>query len=679
VSFRFRSIVHPGLGVIISSNQFHYTSLHVRGSVSGKLCVAPRESDATIPSLLDDLALVRRLRLDGTLAQVRVSYYPWCSKVKLTSVQLKNYKCHLDTGEVQFGGQFTVVVGQNNAGKTALLETLNPRTFRNLPHRTPKQGPFPPLPKPNSEINYGISLSGQELEHAFLAAGNPLWIPLPYGNTEQGNVQRFLNDSFGRSEITFSLSHPASGGWTSQYPSHRLFATAANTVATRIQLRSDLQGWTAGTIGSGDDLPPFIGKLLETSIYVFRAERMNVGQSTIGDTPILAPDASNLPSVLLQLPRNPVAQDRYQTLIRQIFPSIYRVTASPINASTVVVEIIMNDSESGSASPGIAVPLSDSGTGVSQVLALMYVAVTAETSRIIAIDEPNSFLHPGAAKKLLTILKEFDHQYIISTHSAELIRAADPDFLHLIEWERTASSFRTLDRNNLDDQRRLLAELGVSLSDVFGADRILWVEGPTEERCFPMILDHLKYPSPTISIVSLIAVDDLTGRSPRPKLSWDVYKKVSTGNALIPPALAFCFDRDGRSPTEMENLVRMSGGLAKFLPRRMYENYLLDAEAIASVLTTVMGQTVFKYIVDKWMVNQKENSKYFAGKSKDDQDWIANVDAANLLYDLFNEMTDAKVEFRKTEHSVMLTKWLLANKPTHLDELYSFIRSLIST
>lgn len=45
----------------------------------------------------------------------------------------------------------------------------------------------------------------------------------------------------------------------------------------------------------------------------------------------------------------------------------------------------------------------------------------------IVIDEPQSYLHPGAAKKLIEILQEFpQHQYFIATHSAEIIAAANP-------------------------------------------------------------------------------------------------------------------------------------------------------------------------------------------------------------------------------------------------------------
>src|SRR5204862_1210440 len=69
----------------------------------------------------------------------------------------------------------------------------------------------------------------------------------------------------------------------------------------------------------------------------------------------------------------------------------------------------------------LAVSLNDSGTGVGQVIAILYVAVNSNAPRTIVIDEPNSFLHPGAARKLIEILKSDplnQHQYIIATHSS---------------------------------------------------------------------------------------------------------------------------------------------------------------------------------------------------------------------------------------------------------------------
>jgi len=406
---------------------------------------------------------------------------------------------------------------------------------------------------------------------------------------------------------------------------------------------------------------------------------MNIGLSGTDANPELRPDAGNLPSVLLQLPDNPAAHDKYISLVREVFPTIYRVTSVLTGPSTAQVRVNLSDSTHGEPKPGISVPLSDSGTGISQVLAILYVAVTAPAPRIIIIDEPNSFLHPGAAKRLLSILAKLDHQYIISTHSSEIIKAIDPEFIHLVEWEGTEAQFHTLNRCNVHNQRRILNELGVSISDVFGAENVIWVEGATEHLCFPLLLDHQNLLSPATVVVPLIATGDLEGRRIRASLVWQVYEQMSKGSALIPPALAFSLDREGRTDAEMDDLKNRSKGAVTFLPRRTFENYLLDSDALAAVLNdTVPDTPVTADLVAEWLNNKRD--KALADKNPllrklREPQWVKEVDAPAVLKELFWDL--AKTDYRKTTHSVELVRWLLKNKPGHLKELLQYVASLV--
>lgn len=50
--------------------------------------------------------------------------------------------------------------------------------------------------------------------------------------------------------------------------------------------------------------------------------------------------------------------------------------------------------------------LAESDTGIGQVLAILYVVIMAKYNQVIIIDEPQSFLHPGAVRKLIEILKQ---------------------------------------------------------------------------------------------------------------------------------------------------------------------------------------------------------------------------------------------------------------------------------
>ena len=121
------------------------------------------------------------------------------------------------------------------------------------------------------------------------------------------------------------------------------------------------------------------------------------------------------------------------------------------------------------------------------------------------------------------------------------------------------------------------------MSDVFGADSILWVEGPTEEQCFPLILSKVAPKLLTgTKIVSIKNTGDLLGKKAHfADVMFDLYKRISGGNNLYPPAVGFLFDKECLSESDIEDLERRKPHPLKFLKRRMYENYLLHPDAIA--------------------------------------------------------------------------------------------------
>jgi hypothetical protein len=133
------------------------------------------------------------------------------------------------------------------------------------------------------------------------------------------------------------------------------------------------------------------------------------------------------------------------------------------------------------------------------------------------------------------------------------------------------------------DMGLFLCEVGARLSDVFGADSILWVEGRTEEVCFRRIVATLlRIELMGTEIIGVRSVGDLQGRQKHVVL--EIYQKLCTGKGLLPPALAFCFDREGLTEPDRLELSKNSQDLISFISRKMYENYLLNPAAIAAVL-----------------------------------------------------------------------------------------------
>jgi AAA domain, putative AbiEii toxin, Type IV TA system len=313
-----------------------------------------------------------------------------------------------------------------------------------------------------------------------------------------------------------------------------------------------------------------------------------------------------IPEVLSVLQgNNPSLFASFNKYVRQIFPTVFQVSVR--NVENNQLEVIVWTENPVSQRDDLAVPLAESGTGVGQVLAILYVVLTSQFSRTILIDEPNSFLHPAAARKLVEILKvDFpQHQYIVATHSPEIIRTADPTTLFMVRLDGRESRLERLDSKDVKDQGKCLLEVGARLSDVFGSDEIVWVEGDTEEVCFRLIVrDLLKRPLLGRAIVAVRNVGDLEGKRPSARVIWDIYSQLTKNNALIPQGIAFLFDREQRTEAERTDLVQRSGGKLKFLPRRMYENYLLIPEAIRAVLSTLpsfQGTTVTVEQVREWL------------------------------------------------------------------------------
>jgi energy-coupling factor transporter ATP-binding protein EcfA2 len=57
----------------------------------------------------------------------------------------------------------------------------------------------------------------------------------------------------------------------------------------------------------------------------------------------------------------------------------------------------------------------------------------ASTTTLLAIDEPEIYLHPDVQRQLLTILRGLDTDVLLATHSVEIIGEADPSELLLVQ------------------------------------------------------------------------------------------------------------------------------------------------------------------------------------------------------------------------------------------------------
>jgi predicted ATPase len=655
----------------------------------------------------------------------------------ISRFQINDYKGFYISHQLKLRPGINIIVGRNNVGKSALLEALSLR-FPNVHYKSSKLERSPrDEAQARSWANISLTLDRRELLYHLPQLQQPLCVPLPpmeeyisqSSISEREHQRRYLEEQvFGKrsftidfciitasepSDLRHQISMEVAQDISLRFPAiHYYNGNGSKQTRTFIHCDFGLNGrFEIGGTQEGDneslDFGIHLARRLLTRIYMFRAERMDVHKCPLVYDRELRANASNLAAVLHLL--NPGLIDRINHFLRLIFPQIHQVFTRMVGGTTQQeVEIFVNEIDSTSERDVIS--LKDSGTGLIQVLAILYLVVRAEDDpSILIIDEPQSFLHPGAARMLIEILSLHpQHQYIIATHSPALISAAEPATLTLVTKEKgQPTRAEAIDTEDLEQINLCLLETGTRLSDVFGYDKVIWVEGDTERECFPMILRTIL--GRRLLGTAVIAVhnpSDLVEDHKDAQRIIGIHKRLSEGKGLLPPAIGFLFDRECRTQEQIEKLlVNFEGAFVrrdrvKFLRRRMYENYLLHAGAIAAVLKELgkpptkpkisqqieqaMGNSAFKeWVKDKpggkssaateqWL--ERKPRDYFRDVPKNAGKTLETIHAADVLGDIFAE---AGLFYRKVEDGVLLTRWLLKNDPDHLREIADLLGELL--
>lgn len=582
----------------------------------------------------------------------------------IKNFQFANYKSFLETQEIELKQGFNVIVGKNNVGKTALIEALSLK-YGNNPHKSLTTLEYRGE-KLNSilDLKVEIEISTYDLKY-FAKMKQSL---LVFGATEY--IPEIITKLNSETKINMKFSMKSDGV--------RIIKIADYEIE-RIKRYYHYINFNSGKFVQNSEQAQYQNNLTEilftelvNNIFKFDAERLKIGDSPISDNNTLSQDAINLAQVLHNLSNsNKTRFERFLGKVKTIFPEITDIS-TPVSPgrSNSHVEIKLWTFDRKTERDDLTVNLSQSGTGISQILAILYVVITSENPRIILIDEPQSFLHPGAVRKLFEILRtEFSqHQYIITTHSPTAISSADPQTILLVKKDGFESRIEVIDTKSNSDKRIFLEELGASLSDVFGADRVLWVEGDTEKNCFPIIIEKIveKHLYGT-TIASIKHTGDFNKK--QSQLTIEIYKRLTESNSLIPPALAFVFDRENRSQQDIEDLIRQGKKDGKdsiyFIGEMMFENYLLNPTAIQYLVNSIGGFSKEPISIDQIQEKLKDGRKNH------------KEHGAKILESLFEELSESRVSYQKVHYGIELTKWICENSPNDFEDLKKLFEKIL--
>jgi energy-coupling factor transporter ATP-binding protein EcfA2 len=206
---------------------------------------------------------------------------------------------------------------------------------------------------------------------------------------------------------------------------------------------------------------------------------------------------------------------------------------------------------------------------------------------IVVIDEPEIYLHPDVQRQLLSILREFNADILLATHSVEIMGEADPSEILLIDKQKKSAT-RLKDVEGVQQALETLGSAqNITLTQLARTRKVVFFEGPNDNKMIRRFSRHFNYEE--IASGNKLTSFDSGGFS-----SWSKIKALSWGlsktlDAEIPIAAIydrdyFCDEEISKIQQELDSELR----LAHIHKRKEIENYLL----IPSVLERVLEKAI---------------------------------------------------------------------------------------
>lgn len=218
------------------------------------------------------------------------------------------------------------------------------------------------------------------------------------------------------------------------------------------------------------------------------------------------------------------------------------------------------------------------GAGIREALRII-LDVEFEKPAILLIEEPEIHLHPALETALMQYLRRIsDHtQIFISTHSTNFLDSAEMRNVYLVA-RREGETF--VERLTSEDAEiELPRELGIRLSSLFMFDRLVFVEGPTDEAVLRVLAATLRLnlSRANVGFVAIGGARNFAYFAAETTLGFLTRRRVE---------MWFVLDRDERGDADVARLEDLGGPNATVhvLARRELENYLASPAAIAQFI-----------------------------------------------------------------------------------------------
>ena len=381
----------------------------------------------------------------------------------------------LDKQIINLQGDFTVIIGPNNSGKSTILRGL--QIIRDHFQK--------PVELLTDVENRWLNLDSNDIDDGF-----ELDVGFPLRSLEVDSPRRFVI-RFRHDDIQWFLAEQgiSADGAPTSFKRNRFTGhgtTAWGTVASEttqnslVKIFDENPPKNPGKLSRSDYRRQQIVKWF-LGVYCLSHNRGSKWDDEIKATRSLDSQAVHLASRLDQLlseqPR--IFRVRLDDFMNSVIPNIGTLCTERFSAkadgTAPSVRIVFDYG-------GRRIPLRDLGGGVEQVLAIATVLLGEKDATLLLIEEPESHMHEGALRRLIEQIEQNrqGRKIVIATHSPVLLDMGFADRIYRITKANERSMVEEcLSRKNLYST---LDHLGVMASSILQSNCVIWVEGATERN-----------------------------------------------------------------------------------------------------------------------------------------------------------------------------------------------------
>lgn len=608
--------------------------------------------------------------------------------VHISKLKIRSLKCFRDSGEVTIRPGLNVLVGANNSGKSALLQSI--RLLSNIVlEKSPHQFQYrfrheyrnKAEPKTRAEICFTLTLTESAQKTNPTDSGTPSDRTGADSLSHQDirEIEVLIDDMWDRGDpygmrIESVIATDMEGkrlelaSFQNMEPKNYGYRIV-NGVLVPTQEYTNIEQHPSGLFFPRSEFFPFdVIHQVKKGIFYVSPHRIAPRSLVLNYQDSLTIDEnnqSNLHQVLHTLYSNePEIFQEIQEVVCRAFVDVARVETPVLTepSNHTAIHLVPTNT-------GLKIPLAESGTGIEQFLTIAAVAIGSRKPRVILIDEPHAFLHPKAEKELLALFEEYpQHQYFVATHSPIWINRADWGSLHWIQRQRGESTARPVLTNETKALEPIFRDLGVENSDWTSTDAMIFVEGPSDKVLYRRLLQKIGYEKSLTNVVFVPIGGTGTIRSRQRDFFFRLCSMILEGVSKLPISYFCVFDRHEKDDQEITKLQERHREKVKLLSRYEIENFLLEPSAICKAIreeveTYCKDQTEKERIVSNlqpsiigdMFEDKKNNPKFYPDRHPDPESWEVCIRGSSLMDEIYARW---QVPYQKTTSGPRIVKYL---------------------